>query len=201
MAIIEYHGSTAELTRPQRWGHYLTVIMAIVCVIYGLNQRNNTLNATEFFDNPEAGFSVRYPSNWLIDENGDGYIFRVRDMSNRGFKTTLQIDVETISDQTSPWNILIARMISRAVTLAVYETYSIEEIILDDNVSATQMDYTFTFTEINPILESIPTVAIGRDILIIRDNQAIIISYHADIDIFQDNLDLFDRFLESIEFQ
>lgn len=201
MAIIEYHGSNAELTRTQRWGHYLTVIMAIVCVIYGLNQRNNTLNATEFFDNPEAGFSVRYPSNWLIDENGDGYIFRVRDMSNRGFKTTLQIDVETISDQTSPWNILIARMISRAVTLAVYETYSIEEIILDDNVSATQMDYTFTFTEINPILESIPTVAIGRDILIIRDNQAIIISYHADIDIFQDNLDLFDRFLESIEFQ
>lgn len=201
MTVVEYHGESDELTRIQRWGHYLTVIVAVVLVLYGINQRNGRLNATEFFDNPEAGFSLQYPVDWLIDENGEDYIFRVRDMSNDGFKTVLQIDFEIVSDQTSPWNILTARSVSRSLSLALYDTLNIEEITLADDISATQMDYVFAFTEVNPVLESIPTIAIGRDILIIRDNQAIIITYRAEESVFHDNLALFDRFLDSIEFQ
>ena len=201
MSIIEID-AVEEQSRIQRWSHYLTLFVALATLLYAMNQRTNSLNATTLYQNPEAGITLNYPQSWLIDESGNDYIFRVRDMNNIRFNTTIQINIQTIGDQSSAWNILTTRSLERASTLALYNQLSpIEEFILPDDSLGTQMDYTYAVTEINPALQSLPTIVIGRDILTIRGNQAIVITFIAESDEFDDTLEVFNRFLNSLDFQ
>jgi len=201
MSIIEID-VVEEQSRVQRWSHYLTLLIALIALLYAVNQRTGSLNATTLYENPEAGITLNYPHNWLIDETGSDYIFRVRDMNNVRFNTTIQINIQTIGDQSSAWNILTTRSLERAATLALYnQLSSVDDFILPDDSVGTQMDYTYAVTEINPALQSLPTIVIGRDILTIRGNQAIIITLIADSNEFNNALEVFNRFLNSLEFQ
>jgi hypothetical protein len=72
--------------------------------------------------------------------------------------------------------------------------------MLPNGEAASMMEYSFVFRERNPFQESIPIVVLGRDLLVIRRGQAILITYLADASIYQANLDIFDRFLASLNF-
>ena len=48
--------------------------------------------------NSEVGIRALYPQHWLIDTSGD-YVFRVRDLSQLGFKTTIQVRCPARDDQ------------------------------------------------------------------------------------------------------
>lgn len=199
MELIEIPGLQTEETRRQRWSHFLTLFAAALMLFYGWNTRNNTLNATVAYNNVRAGIAANYPQNWLIDEDGD-YIFRVRDMSRVGFKTTLLIQTRPIGPQTTPRTILDTLNINRPRTLVGYDTLSTEEITLPDDSPAVAMNYTFVATETNPFLESFPIVVAGRDILTVRGGQAIIITFRTEARTFADDLAILNRFLASLEF-
>lgn len=201
MTIIEIGGAETTLTRTQRWGHFFTLGLAVSLFLLGLNARNNALNAVTPYTNIQAGIQVAYPQNWLIDENGADYIFRVRDMARVGFKTTIQIDVESVGTETQEWNVLTRRAVSRSVNLATFQPFGIEDFELPDETIGARMDYTFTATDPNPALESVPIVVIGTDILTIRRGQAITITFLADADTYDDDFAVFERFLESLGFQ
>ncbi len=200
MSIIEI-GGTSELTRTQRWSHYVTIAMIIILFTYGFNIRNNSLQATTLFSNIEVGIDVRYPANWLLDENASDYEFRFRDMSRIGFKTAIQVDVEPVAETTNEWNVLTTRSLRRA-NLATYRIFEIDEsFVFPDGTNATRMIYTFTDTDPNPSLESLPTVVVGVDIVVIRRGQAILLTFLADALTFDDDLPIFERFLNTLEFQ
>jgi hypothetical protein len=200
MAVIEYGAMPGDLTQRQRWSFYFALIFGAVSLVIGVNLRDSALNATTLYTNSQAGISAEYPQNWLIDEAPPEYIFRVRDPSQTGFKTTFQVAVSPVSASTSARNILDSLSMNRAPTLDGYRILSSEPFTLPDESGATAMSYTFVATETNPFLESIPVVVEGFDILTIRGGQAIVITFLSDTESYDQNYALFEQFLRNLRF-
>lgn len=200
MGFIEFGDSGGNLTRLQRWSHYLTLILAALAIFYAFNLRDNAIYATTPYVNSRAGITAAYPRNWLIEENGDGFVFRVRDLTRIGYKTTIQISIIPVGPATNERNVLTSLSLDRS-NLATYNILSITDFSLPDDSPGAEMRYVFTATESNPFLESLPVVVTGVDILTIRRGQAIVISFLADARTFDRDREYFDRFLRSLEFQ
>jgi hypothetical protein len=189
-------------TRNQRLAHFFTLGLIAISLGIGLALRNSLAFATTLYINNEAGIRAEYPSNWLIDFEGDyieDYIFRVRDVNRLGFKTTIQVGVLPFTPDMTERNIADTLVLRRSLTLSTYNEIDRREFQLSPDERATAVDYTFVFTEADPFLAPLPIVVVGRDILVIRRGQAIIITFIADAATFSEDLAIFERFLSSLE--
>jgi hypothetical protein len=200
MSLIEIV-SSSEFTQRQRWSHYLTLVFALAAFLIGVNLRDTTLYATTTYVNSQAGIRAEYPKNWLKDEtNGKGYVFRVQDTSRPGFKTTIQVAVRPVNTGvTQERNVLDALSLTREQTLSTYNVWSTEPFAMPDGTVATSMTYTYVATQPDPFLETIPVVVQGRDILLIRRGQAIVITFVAELKTYDEDFAIFERFLSSLE--
>jgi hypothetical protein len=198
MTIIEVRARPNELSPRQRWSHYFALLYGLVAVVIGINLRDATLNATVPYTNIQAGIRAYYPQNWLIDSDGD-YVMRVRDMSQPGFKTTMQVAVQPISLATTSRNLIDILTLNRSQTLSGYDIVRVEPYLLDE-IQATAMTYTFVASDANAFLESLPVVVEGLDILIDQGGQALIVTYLADVNQYEQTLPVFERFLVDLEF-
>ena len=200
MTIIEIGGALRdELTQRQRWSHYFVFIYALFALFVGFNLRNATLDATVVYTNSQVGIRALYPQRWLIDTSAD-YVFRVRDVTQLGFKTTMQVDVQPVTINTSARNLLDTLTLNRMQTLSLYSILENTPYTLPNGQEATQMRYVYVEGSDNPFLESVPTVVEGQDILTIRRGQAIIITFLSDSRNFDTNYPIFERFLDDLEF-
>ncbi len=200
MTVIEYTQPSGVITQRQRWSHYFVFIYALFALFIGLNLRATTLDATVPYVNTQVGIRAFYPERWLIDTSGD-YVFRVRDIAQVGFKTTIQVDVQPVTLNTSARNLLDTLTLNRSNSLSGYTVLSSgEPYTLPNEQEAIAMRYVYVSTADNPFLESVPTVVEGMDILAIRRGQAIIVTFLSDASSFDDNLTIFERFLDDLEF-
>ena len=199
MTVVELVQGRPIITQRQRWGHYLVLIFGVIGLAIGLNLRNTVLNASAFYTDSRAGVSALYPQNWLLDTDGD-YVFRVRDVIESGFKTTIQVSVHPVGAATESRNILDSLTLNRSQTLAAYEVLSREPFVLPDETMATSMTYTYVAAETNPFLQSIPQVILGIDVLTIKRGQAIIITFLTDAEQFDEKQAIFNQFLSNLEF-
>lgn len=196
--VVKVTSADATTSR-QRWSHYFAVLFALGGLIIGINLRDAALNATTLYVNTEAGIRAEYPSGWLIDSVGD-YVFRVRDMSQSGFKTTIQVATQPVSASATTRNIVDSLSLSRSQVLSSYTVYSIQPFTLPgQEEEALAVRYTYVAAEANPFLQSIPFVVEGIDILTIRRGQVIVITFNADSREYGQQSAIFNRFLESLE--
>lgn len=199
MAVVEITSQRNELSLRQRWSDYIALFLGLFSLFIGMNLRDGALNATVVYSNNQAGIRAEYPENWLIDEQGN-YIFRVRDVTQVGFKTTIQVAARPVSAITSTRNLIDALTLSRSQTLSSYTVFAIEPYVLPDEIEATAVTYTFVAAESDPFLQSIPVVVEGLDILTISRGQAIIITFLSDARTYDQNYPRFQQFLSSLEF-
>lgn len=200
MSLIEITGREQEYSRQYQLGHLLTLVLAAVVLLYGLNIRSGILFATTPYTNIGAGVQLRYPANWLIDNEGD-YIFRVRDMTRIGFKTTMQIALHPVSNNMTERNVVDSLTISRASEIPLYNVLAIENYTLPDETQALAVSYSLADTETNPFLQSLPSIVSGLDIIVIRGGQAIVVTFRADAETFDDDVDVFLRLLNSLDLE
>lgn len=199
MGFVEITGREQVLIRQQRLGHFLTLLLIVLGLLYSLNLRTGVVSSTVPYTDLKAGISVNYPANWLLDTSGD-YVFRVRDMSRIGFKTTLQVTLRPVGPDMTERNVLDSLNITRPISLSTYDIQSVEQIMLTSETPATLMRYTYVDTETNPFLESFPIVVAGEDILTLSGGQAIIITFRADSRTFDQDRAIFLQFLRTLEF-
>lgn len=200
MTIIEIGARREEVSQRQRWSHYFALIFGVVALVIGTNLRDGALFASTLYTDTRAGIRAFYPQNWLIETETDEFIFRVRDMSQTGFKTTIQVSAVPIGAATESRNILEALSLSRMQTLAEYSIISIDTYALPDEPDATAMEYAFAFSEEAPFLESLPAVVRGLDVMAVRRGQAIVITFLSDASTYAQNLPVFEQFLVDLEF-
>jgi len=200
MSLIEVDFSTNDqLTQRQRWSFYGSLILVIVGVYIGYSLRESALTQTVSYSNIEAGIVSDYPSRWLLDEDGD-YVFRIRDMSNRGFKTSIQVQTLPVSADIVERNLLDQLTLSRSQFLIDYNVLGYSDFLLRNEISSIAMNYTYVSRDANPFLEGISTVVIGLDILTIQRGQALVITFRADSSIYERELATFNQFLENLSF-
>ena len=199
MEVIEIISESEDLTLRQRWANVFTILLCILMMLLGLNLRNQTLTATTFYESPQAGISAQYPQNWLIDTDGS-YVFRVRDMSRTGFKTTFLVTVQPVGADAQERNLADRLSLDRIVDFTDYRVQPLEMYDFADGRDAQALNYTYVATDASPFLQSVPTVVRGLDILTISGGQAIIITFRADADNFEEELPRFEQFLRQLEF-
>jgi hypothetical protein len=195
--------SQDTLTFSQRWASYLTLGVILGMFVLGVNFRDRVLYRTTFYRDTVTGISASYPVNWLLDTNGD-YVFRVRDMQYRGYKTTFQVSLISVGREVTSRNIADRLALSRAQTLTDYRVVSVEPFARNlagvrDQPTQSVL-YTFVERDRSPFLEGLSTVIIGLDIIQISGNQAIIITFRADRENYDQQYPLFERFLLSLAF-
>jgi hypothetical protein len=190
-----------ELNFRQRWASYLTIAVAIVGLAGSFILRGNILNATFRFENKQAGIAARYPAQWLLEEGTGEFVLRAQDPAAIPFKTTLQVSLIPVGPGArSALDVLNPLNISRATSLPAYRTLRITPRTLPDGTQATEMNYAFAASEVNPALQTVPIVVRAVDVVVLRNNQAVIITYQADLASFEKNRHYFDAFLRTVEF-
>lgn len=190
--------SVDTTSRRVRFSHYFTLLYGAIALFFGYNLRDAALFATTEFRNNEVGVIAYYPSNWLLDTSTA--VMRVTDTSRSGFKTVIQIDVEPFGPRMSARNIIDALTLERQGTLPYYRNVTTTEMTLRTQDRAVISEYTFVYAPNDPFLEAIPETVIGRDVLIIRRNQAILITFQADESTYETDLEVFDAFLDSLDY-
>jgi hypothetical protein len=201
VAVIEVVEQQTELTQRQRWGHYFVLIYAALAVFLGIQLRDAALSASQPYINTQVGIRAYYPQNWLIDTQGD-YVFRVRDMSQTGYKTTIQVDVLPVTASTTARNLFDSLILNRSQLLSNYRTLARgEPYALPDERTGTAMRYVFVDdVGSGAFLESVPVVVQGLDVLSFEGDQAIVITFLSDASLYEENLPIFERFLNDFEF-
>jgi hypothetical protein len=199
-SIVEIGAQQDQSNLRQRWSHYFVLIYAAACLLIAINLRGSIVNETVPYSDLETGIRARYPAQWLID-GGDEYVFRVRNISRVGFKTSIEVSVRPVSLNTTTRNLLDALSLSRAQTLTAYRVLAIEDgFRLPNDVPATRMRYVYVDVAPEAALQRLPTVVEAFDLIAIREGQAIIISFVADTDAFEEERPIFERFVNEIEF-
>lgn len=200
MTILEIDSPNVyELTQRQRWSFYLSYFVIALCIYIGFSLQDSSLSRTSIYTNIEAGITANYPDRWLLDETGD-YVFRVRDMSNRGFNTVIQVRTLPVSDDTVERNILDRLSLSRSQTFIDYNILGYSDYLLPNELPAVAMSYTFVSRDASPFLEGVSTVVVGLDILVIQRGQALIITFRADSNKYENELPIFEDFIENLSF-
>lgn len=201
MRVLQLFGRSDDASFNQRWGHYFTVGFAVVALGIGLLLRANTLSATATFVNNEIGIRAEYPLGWLIDSANPDYVFRVQDTSRVGYKTTMQVAIYPFSAEMTVNNVLTDISLRRQSTLALYDDLSTDSAFqLPSGEQVTMREYTFVETDVNPFVESLSYVVLGRDIVVVRREQAFLITFRAERSTYAADLPIFNQFLRSLDF-
>jgi len=191
--------TTSSLSFSQRWAHYVTLGAILSMVLLGIVLRETIRWRLTVYQDARTGIVAPYPANWLLDQSGADYVFRVRDMQALGFKTTIQLSIVPVGTATTERNIADRLAYERSQTLIDYRQLSTESIIVDD-VSAEQVTYAYISRDTSPFTEAIPTVVLGTDIVVLTRGQALVITFRSEAGQYQDNYEYFRRFLAGLEY-
>lgn len=191
-----------ELNFRQRWSSYLTIILAVVALGLGYILRTRAIEATQRYENRNAGISTRYPVGWLLEEPQQPleFVMRVQDPAAIPFKTTLQISIIPISNDTRLADMPSQLHITRATTLPNYRPLTTTPITLPNGQNGLQLTYAYVATESNLLLQSMPVVVRAVDVVTLRSNQALVVSYRADSQSFERYYHFFESFLRALDY-
>jgi hypothetical protein len=184
--------------RRVRFAHYFTLTYCIVAVIIAMILRDAALFATTEFRNNEVGVIAYYPANWLLDTSTS--VLRATDTARSGFKTIIEVQVLPFAPRMSARNVVDSLTLVRQGSLQDYRNLASREITLRNQEVAVVNEYQYVYAPNDPFLQTLSTTVVGRDVLVIRRNQAILITFQTDARTLEEDLGIFDRFLDSLEY-
>jgi hypothetical protein len=124
----------------------------------------------------------------------------VQDTQRLGFNTTIRIQVVPFASGMSSRNVIDTLTLERRITLPFYKILSISERPLQTDETTTVVEYTYVADLDDPFLQLVPSVVVGEDVVIVRRNQAILVSFAADADTYEQDYQVFQRFLETLDY-
>lgn len=196
--MAAYFDDIDTTSRRVRFAHYFTVIYMVLALIVALGLRDSSLFATTRFSNAEVGIVAFYPANWLLDTSSS--VMRATDVSQREFKTVIEISVLPFGTRMSARNIIDDLTFKRRESLPYYRSLTTFPSLLRSQDEVIVNEYTFVSALNDPFLVSVPTVVVGRDVAIERRNQVILVTFQADARVYERELAVFERFLDTLEF-
>ena len=187
------------LTRSQTINSLFVVLVALMLMGLGILLRNSAQAATSLFVDEQSGVRAFLPVNWLITTDNSNFIVQAEDAGATPFKTLLRVALLPVGDEATPRNVVDTLTLQRAGRLSTYRVLSIQPTTVGDD-EALEMEYAFVQTDNNPFLNAVPIVVQGRDVVVIREGQAVVITYREERGRFTENEELFDIFLATLEF-
>ncbi|HRE48915.1 MAG TPA: hypothetical protein PLD47_14405 [Aggregatilineales bacterium] len=189
-----------QLSFSQRWASYLTILVAVGGVILGVFYKNSLVGATYPFINRQVGITARYPAQWLLTEGGAEFVLRAQDPKSLPFKTTIQVALLPTGSGARPSDILNLLDIDRARRLPGYRSLAREPFTLPNGQRSIRMEYAYASVEANPFSQAEPITVRATDIVVLRENQAVVITFLTEAAKYEANRPYFEAFLRSLSF-
>ena len=189
-----------QITPRQRWSIAFSYILILAGLLLGVNQRESALLQSSVYNNVEAGISASYPARWLLEESGDDFVFRVRDMAHRGFNTLIEVSTIPVGPDSLERNLFDQLSLQRAQVLIAYDVLGYDTYTLPDESVAVTMTYSYVSRDASPFLKGVSSLVNGLDVLTIRRGQALVTSFQADASIFENELETLRWFIENLEY-
>lgn len=190
--------TTATSSRHDRFAVLAVILITVTAVGLGILLIKGTSSQVWTYESREAGIETVYPAGWLTDEQGN-YVVRIRDPKARPFKTQFILQVVPTGGITSVRNILDGLTLQRAADLSAYRVLNVIETGIDGQ-ALTEMNFAFVDADPNPFIQRLPVVVLGRDIVILDGERAIIVTYMADQASFDEDLPRFERLLDTLQY-
>jgi hypothetical protein len=183
MTYIELDEAQIGLTRSQVINSIVIVAMALFLMGLGL----------------QSGIRADVPVDWLVTSDDPTFVFQAEDPGAVPFKTLLRVSLVPVGEEATPRNVVDTLTLQRAGRLSTYRVLSIEAATLGES-EALEMTYAYVDSDVNPFLSTVPVVVQGRDVVVIRGSQAVVVTFREERSRFEANEILFDNFLDSLEF-
>lgn len=196
---VEIDERQRGLTRSQTLNSLSIVGAALLMLFLGLLMRNSALNARIAFEDQQSGIRALIPANWLVTSNQAEFVVQAEDPGALPFKTLLRVSLIPVGAEATPRNVVDTLTLQRAGRLSTYRILAISPTTVGDN-PAIEMDYAYVQADSNPFISVIPIVVRGRDVVVIEEGQAIVVTYREAETRFAENVTFFEAFLASLEF-
>ncbi len=174
--------------------------LLFLCLFLSLVLREGELFASREFVDEGAGIRLQYPRNWLL-ENGDDFLFRVADLQNPLYETSMQISTIPIRAEspTNEQTVLYTLSIQYSSSLSNYRLLDFPKQTFENFADLRGIAYSFVSGRSNPLIEQRAVDVRGLDWVVIRRAQAFIISFRVAAEEFEENLPFFLRVIRSLE--
>jgi hypothetical protein len=175
--------------------------LAILILIAGWVMKTTVEGDRTAFHDPDAGFSLEYPSTWTPSDR-KGFVFSIHKLRAEGrIKPGLWIEVKEPPSQPDPQiqALVTPLTVDRGRQLFGYRVLSVTETQLDGE-SAMQIEY--AYVDLPPgsaTQSSLPVVVRAVDTLILDHDKITIITHAAPEDSFTDYKLIFEGMLNSLE--
>jgi hypothetical protein len=199
MTYIELDEAQVGLTRSQVINSLVIVVTALMMMGLGVLMRNSARAATVPLLNEQSGIRADVPVDWLVTSNDPEFVIQAEDPGAVPFKTLLRVSLVPVGAEATPRNVVDTLTLQRAGRLSTYRVLSIEPSTLGES-EALEMNYAYVQTDVNPFLSTVPVVVQGRDVVVIRGSQAVVVTYREERSRFEENEILFDNFLDTLQF-
>lgn len=189
---------TNQVSLGDRYAEIAVIVVTAIALMVGWFYKSSIENASLPFSTAD-GITVAAPKGWLQPEPSGNELFRAVDINSGGFGTTYIISKITIAQDVPALEVASIVALAHAQDLLAFRVLSQQEVQV---YGRTAYELSYVFVESNPDLtnSNLPRVIRGTDYIFVNDGQAVVVSYQADENNYDLDLNRFLLFLRSINF-
>ncbi|MEA2575873.1 MAG: hypothetical protein QOH93_3171 [Chloroflexia bacterium] len=174
---------TPRRTTNERVSALLVVLITLVALVAGFLLRNSTESATKSFTTP-YNLTVSYPEGWRINDKDAANRVVMSEPGSGRFPNTFEV-TNVVVDASAPFTDVLGSVgqnlaASRGTNLTAYRVLSIQNQAGDTGNRSPLMikglpamitRYAYVSTPNSVLTEGLPTVVVGTDYLLRKDNR------------------------------
>jgi hypothetical protein len=191
-------------TRRDRWADWAVIGCLVLALLLGWAVMALAQGRRNTYANSEAGFTVRYPADWL-QRDTEGSALRVVDPASGSYKTTFEIRTAMLDQTQDPASALALVLnnasLSRAQKTSAYRLFDIVEGQEIDGWPSMEATYVFVHEPSDIFVQQMPVVILGLDIAVAGPEQAYVFTLLAAQENFDQAEAMFRKFVKSAEIQ
>jgi hypothetical protein len=146
-----------------------------------------------------AGISAQVPADWYRTTATRGEVLRATNQASPGFGTTYVIETVPVGAGTPPAQVVSLLTLQRAQDLTAYRVLDQQQVTINGREAHM---LTFVYVEANPdvMRSELPQVVRGVEFVFLNGERAVVVAYHAGVDVYEAEYGRFRQFLNSVTF-
>ncbi|MDQ3927751.1 MAG: hypothetical protein M3328_01250 [Chloroflexota bacterium] len=196
-------------TTNERVSALIVVLVTLVALVAGFLLRNSAESATRSFTTP-YNLTISYPDGWRINDTDAANRVVMSEPGSGRFPTTFEV-TNVVVDASAPFTDVLGTVgqnlaTSRGTGLTAYRVLNIQNQVADANgnrtalmvkgLPATITRYAYVSTPRSVLTEGLPTVVVGTDYLLRKDNRVYIFTVQSTEENEADAKARFERFVQ-----
>lgn len=189
--------TTKTLSLGDRYSDLVVILLTVVALLAGWVFKSSVENRSIAFKS--GGFSAQTPQGWLTVEPSGNEILQVTDLSSSGFGTTYIVESLLIEKESTFSQAASLLTLDRGQKLTAYRVLDQKQVTISGKQA---YEISYVFIESNPNLTHniYPNIVRGMDIIFLNGDNAIVATFWAEKQSYENDLGRFQKFLGSLKF-